>query len=199
MTEAPETRPSLIVRLRNPQDESAWSLFLAIYQPLVIRMARRWGLQEADAEEVAQQVLINVAGAIERWNPDRRLGTFRGWLFRIARNLTINMLLQAKRHPRGGGGSDVLNWIESQPAPAETVEFLFEYRRQLFHWAAEQIRQEFQPQTWQAFWQTCVEGIPIPVVAQQLGTTVGSVYVSRSRVLARLREVVQTNESEVSR
>ena len=118
MTDSPSTRPSLLVRLRDPRDERAWAEFLEIYSPLVRRLALRKGLQEADAADLAQEVFRAVAAAIDRWDPDPARGSFRGWLFRIARNLIVNLLAAQQRHPRGTGRQPTsrASW-SSQPAP----------------------------------------------------------------------------------
>ena len=193
MTDSPSTRPSLLVRLRDPQDERAWSEFLEIYGPLVRRLAQRRGLQEADAADLAQEVFRAVAGAIDRYDPDPARGSFRAWLFRIARNLMVNLLASQRRHPRGSGDSDVARALEQQPAPEgeETILFEGEYRRRLFAWAAERVRPEFRPATWQAFWRTGVEGQEPAAVARALGMTVGAVYIAKSRVMARLRREIE--------
>jgi RNA polymerase sigma-70 factor (ECF subfamily) len=68
----PETRPSLILRVRDPNDADAWNQFATLYRPVILRLARRKGIQAADAEDLAQQVLLSVAGAIERWQPDQQ-------------------------------------------------------------------------------------------------------------------------------
>jgi RNA polymerase sigma-70 factor (ECF subfamily) len=193
MSRGPDTRASLLLRIRNPRDEQAWVEFQAIYEPLVYRLARRKGFQDADAHELTQEVLLAVANAIPRWDPDPARGSFRAWLFRIARNLMVNFLAREQRHPRGVGDTDFARWLEDQPAPdgAESAYFERECRRETFRWAAEQVRGEFHDVTWQAFWQTCVEGRGIPEVAKSLALSVGSVYVARSRVMARLREKIQ--------
>src|SRR6516162_7115024 len=107
MTDSPATRQSLLVRLRDPQDGLAWAEFLAIYTPLIDRLARARGFQEADAADLAQEVFRAVAGAIDRYDPDPALGSFRGWLFRIARNLMINLLAAQRIRPRATGDSNV--------------------------------------------------------------------------------------------
>jgi RNA polymerase sigma factor (sigma-70 family) len=198
MTDSPSTRPSLLVRLRDSRDGHAWAEFLEIYGPLVRRLAARMGLQEADAADLSQDVFHAVAAAIDRWDPDPALGSFRGWLFRIARNLIVNLLAAQKRHPRGTGDSAFQGFLEQLPAP-EGDDFLFfeqEYRRRIFAWAAERVRAEFRPTTWDAFWKTGVEGHDAREVAGTLGMTAGAVYIARSRVMARLRREVEQFEGD---
>ncbi len=205
MTETPSTRPSLLVRLKAPRNERAWAEFLEIYEPLIYRLARQKGLQAADADDLTQEVFRAVAGAIDRWEPDPAQGPFRAWLFRIARNLIINMLDARSRRTAGygTGGSDLIKLLEAQPAPAaeDTALFDGEYRRRLFVWAAERARGGFRENTWQAFWRTGVEGQEVRAVAQSLGMSVGAVHIARSRVMARIRqeiERIETTESAVS-
>jgi RNA polymerase sigma-70 factor (ECF subfamily) len=200
MHPGPQTRRSLLVRLQGTRDEAAWDEFAAIYEPLVYRLARQRGWQDADARELSQEVLLAVAKSIERWDLDASRGSFRGWLFRIARNLMINYWKRRRRQPVAAGGSERLEFFASQPAPdgldAHSQWFDQEYRRELFRWAAEKIRGEFRAPTWDAFWLTCVEGRPIANIAAQLNMSLGAAYVARSRVMARLRTVVQAHEDE---
>jgi RNA polymerase sigma-70 factor (ECF subfamily) len=198
MDEIPKTRPSLLVRLRDPQDERAWGEFVEIYEPLVYGLARRKGFQHADALELTQEVFLAVASAIEDWDPDPARGKFRTWLFRIARNLMINLLAHQRRHPRASGDTDVKRLLEQQPAPVgqDTALFDREYKRRTFRWAAEQICGEFRDTTWRAFWMTSVEGKPVKQAAGELGLTAGAVYIARSRVMARLRQRIERLEAE---
>ena len=195
MDEIPKTRPSLLVRLREPQDERAWGEFVEIYEPLVYRLARRKGFQHADALELTQEVFLAVASAIEDWDPDPARGKFRTWLFRIARNLMINLLARQRRHAQASGDTDVKRLLEEQPADQDSALFDREYKRQTFRWAAEQIRDEFRDTTWRAFWMTSVEGKPVKEAAGELGLTPAAVYIARSRVMARLRHKIQRLEA----
>jgi RNA polymerase sigma-70 factor (ECF subfamily) len=196
MTEPPATRPSLLVRLRDPQDERAWGEFVEIYGPLVRRLARRRGLQDADAADLAQEVFRAVASAIERYDPDPSAGSFRGWLFTIARNLLVNLLASQRRHPRGTGDTDMREFLESRPAPDAEDAALFEaeYRRGLLEWAAGRVRGESSEAVWQAFWRSAVEGRSAVEVARALGLTVGTVYQYKSRVVAGLRREIERVE-----
>src|SRR3954447_9860535 len=117
MDEQPETRPSLLVRLRDPGDERAWAEFLEIYTPLVRRLARRKGLQDADADDLAQEVFRAVAQAIDRRDPDPARGSFRGWLFRISRNLIINMMEARRIRAVAPGDAEVPELPERTPPP----------------------------------------------------------------------------------
>jgi RNA polymerase sigma-70 factor (ECF subfamily) len=169
-----------------------------IYEPLVSRLARRAGLQEADADDLTQEVFRAVAGAIEGWDPDPARGSFRSWLFRIARNLIVNLMAARRRQTAsyGIGGTDMVALLEAQPAPDGKDSALFdaEYRRRVFCWAADRIRGNFQESTWQAFWRTGVEGQDVHSVAVSLGLSPGAVYVARSRVMARLRQEIEQLE-----
>jgi RNA polymerase sigma-70 factor (ECF subfamily) len=198
MDEPPTTRHSLLVRLRDPRDAEAWTEFLGIYEPLVYRLARKKGFQDADAMDLSQEVFRSVAAAIERWDPDPGRGSFRAWLFRIARNLMVNFLAGQRRQPRGVGDTDMNRLLEAQPAPSDDDSALFdaEYRAGLFRWAADAIQGEFTASTWQAFWRTAVEAHDVKHVAAELGLSVGAVYIARSRVLARLRARIERVEGQ---
>jgi RNA polymerase sigma-70 factor (ECF subfamily) len=198
MDDRPTTRPSLLIRLRDPGDERAWAEFIEIYTPLIHRLARQRGFQKADADDLAQEVFRAVAGAINRWDPDPARGSFRGWLFRIAQNLMINFLAGARRRPQTAGDSKIRDLLETQvqPSPEDSSQFDLEYRRRLFLWAAEKLRGEFRESTWQAFWLTAVEGQKAKQAAAALGLSEGAVFMARSRVLARIRLTIEQIERE---
>jgi len=189
----PETRPSLLIRLRDSRNQHAWAEFLQIYEPLISRVVRQRGIQPADVSEVTQEVLMAVARSIHRWESDPEQGSFRGWLSTITRNLVVNFLIKQARHPRGSGNSDFHRWLEDQPAPEGEIseQFDIERKRQTFRYAAEQVRGEFRAATWQAFWATAVENRTVTEVSAELGVSPGMIYVSRSRVMKRLREAVE--------
>jgi RNA polymerase sigma-70 factor (ECF subfamily) len=187
----PDTHLSLIVRLRDRADQEAWSEFVEVYRPVVYRLACLKGLQHADAEDLAQQVLVAVAAAVDRWQPDPARGRFRTWLHRIAQNLIINAL--TRRTPDRGSGEEGLDdLLAQQPAPEGPDSQLLrtESRREVFQWAARQVRGEFEPDNWLAFWQTAVEGRPIAAVAALLGKKPGAIYAARGRVMRRLKQKI---------
>lgn len=190
MQEFPDTSHSLIARVKDLGDGASWAQFLEIYQPVVFRMARRRGLQDADAQDVTQQVFLSIAKAIEGWADEEGRPPFRAWLATITRN-SITKALTRRPQDRATGATSVMELLHSQPdAQATTAEILAEARREMIHWAAEQIRTEFSQRTWNDFWQTSIEGVPIAEVARSTGRSAGSIYVARFRVLTRLKERV---------
>jgi RNA polymerase sigma-70 factor (ECF subfamily) len=198
MSDAPATRLSLLVRLRDARDDAAWAQFVEIYAPLVFVFARKHGLQDADAADLTQDVLQAVSGGIRRLDYDPRRGTFRGWLFTAARNKLRNFLAGRNRPGRATGDAAAQQRLQELPAREEdpTAWWDREYERRVFAWAAEQVRGTVQESTWQAFWQTAVEGKTGPETARALHLSVTAVYLARSRVTARLRDVVRRTLDE---
>lgn len=197
MPTTPTTRPSLLFRLRDPQDHEAWVEFVSHYEPVVYRLLRRHGLQDADARELMQELFLTVGRSIDRWDPAKERGSFRGWLRRVARNLVINWLEQRERRMVAAGGSDLQALLDLLPSDvgSESVEFDQEMRRALFRRAAERVRGEVQSATWRAFCETAVVGVAPADAARMLGMQVGAVRVARCRVMARLRAAVNEMEN----
>jgi RNA polymerase sigma-70 factor (ECF subfamily) len=149
-------------------------------------------MQHADAEDLAQQVLVSVSRAITRWENDPQRARFRTWLRRVTNNAIINALTR-QMPDRAAGGTD---FVIDQPAAEgpDSERLRIEYRREVFRWAARRIRQEFHAGTWDAFWLSTVEGREVEQVARILGKTPGAVYAARSRVMRRLRQEVKEFE-----
>lgn len=187
-----DTRASLIVRLRDGEDRDAWDEVLAIYGPLVFRMALRQGLQRADAEDVVQQVFTSLFESVEKWLEQSERGRFRNWLIGIGRNIALNTL---NRKPKGGigvGGTEGYDRLDRLKAEEDKLasEFDIEYQREVYRWAAQRVQVDVDSKTWEAFRMTQVDGVSISEAAKLLGVGVGQIYVSRSRVMKRLKNLV---------
>lgn len=195
MAEHPVTRPSLLLRMRNAADAAAWSQFVDVYAPLIYGFARKQGLQDADAADLLQDVLRSVAGAISRLDYDPRRGSFRGWLFTIARNHLRDFIARRTSGAQGSGDTGVRKLLEQQPESDE-AEWNIEYERRVFAWAAEETQKEVEASTWQAFWQTAVEGKSGRDVAAELKLSVAAVYLAKGRVMKRLKERIASLQDD---
>jgi RNA polymerase sigma-70 factor (ECF subfamily) len=197
VNKSPSTRVSLVMRLRDSQDAEGWRQFVEIYAPLIHAYGLHHGLQDADAADLAQEVLQRVATTAGRFEYDPARGTFRGWLFTITRNVLRKMAARKGRQPRGSGDTQMRAVLEEQPDNRVLeAEWDAEYRWNLLHWAAQRVKPEFREATWQAFWLTVIEQKEIDEVARNLTLTVGAVYIARSRVTSRIREVIAAVEGE---
>lgn len=195
MTIFPDTRDSLLVQVRDPQDAEAWEQFARIYRPVICQLAHNRGLQDADAQDLAQQVLIAVASAISRWERSGESVRFRHWLRRVTKNAIVNALTR-QPHDRAVGGSSILDLLREQPEKDAELEQLIEleYQRQVFLQAAEIVRANVKPENWQAFEMTAIEGRSIDDAATELGKPIGAIYLARSRIMRRLRQTVHDIE-----
>lgn len=195
MHDFPETQDSLIVQVKDPLNREAWDRFVTFYRPVIHRLARQKGMQDADAQDLAQKVLLAVSSAIGRWEKSDPKVRFRHWLRRVTRNAILNAL---SRQPRdmavGGTAVQVLLQGHPQKEPEAESQIELEYRRELYLHAAKVVRSDVQRETWLAFELTVVEGLSAEDVANELNKGVGAVYAARSRVMRRLREAVQELE-----
>jgi len=188
-----ETRASLLLRIRDPKDGLAWSEFVRLYAPLLHSYGMKNRLQDSDAADLTQDALRLVFRAAPEFRYDPAKGSFRGWLFTIARNEIRKFITRKAHRERGTGDSDMRQILEEQPdAQPDEGEWDREYQLTLFHWAAERVKVDFRDATWQVFWRTVVQNEPVEVVSRELGLTTGAVYIARSRVLTRIKQEIAT-------
>lgn len=178
------TSASLLERLRSPGEQAAWNRFIELYAPVLRLWALRLGLQANDADDLVQEVFAVLLRELPRFDyePPRR---FRGWLWTVTQN-------KWREQRRRKMPQTVPAGIAENLAIPDGIEALCEaeYRDQLVRRVAEFLREEFQPNTWKAFWECVVADRPGAEVARELGMTENAVYIAKGRVLRRLRQEV---------
>lgn len=197
MNEIPQTRASLLLRLGN-KSQDAWPEFISIYESALYGFCRAKGLQDADAQDVLQDVLTAVMKKLPDWNPDSNKGSFRGWLFCVARNIAVDQVKWKARKITASGDSGVARLLAEVPGPADPHDQSFEteYQRALLDWASSQVKAEVREHTWLSFRKTAIEGQKAEQVAEALGISVGTVYTAKCRVVARIRSVIAEMDDE---
>ncbi len=190
---SPPTRASLLLRLRDGTSPEAWHEFVKLYSPLIYGFARNRGLQDADSADLMQDVLRSVSGAVGRLDYDRQKGGFRAWLFTVTRNKLFSFQERRRSQAIASGDTAAVEQLNNAPDRANHLEAEWdrEYERRLAAAAMEKIRVEFNEKTWQAFWLTAVDGLSAEDVKERLGMSTGSIYVAKSRVLARVKQEVE--------
>jgi RNA polymerase sigma-70 factor (ECF subfamily) len=189
---APEsfsTSTNLLHRVQANQAD-AWRRLVDCYGPLVWHWCRQAELQAHDGADVFQQVFQSVFRRIGDFvrRPDH--GSFRGWLLVVTQNQIRDHFRRMRGRANPTGGSDahqrLLALADPDSNDSRTTSGVHPVS-QLLHSTLERIRPEFEPRTWQAFWQTTVEGQPSGEVAEALGMTPGAVRKAKARILSRLR------------
>lgn len=194
MADIPSTRASLVVRLRDRLDQEAWGEFVRLYAPVVYRFARRRGLQDADAADLTQDVLRSLAGSVAAFDPAQ--GLFRSWLFTLVHRRLFDWVKSRDRQPVAAGDEATQQFLNDAPDRDDEDFWNQQYERQLFAVAAERIQLSFSDATWQAFWQTAVDGKSGHEVAQALGISVAAVYLAKSRVMSKLKAEIARLQTE---
>ena len=190
------TRASLLIRIRDADDADAWQQFSEIYSELIYRYCVKRGLQDFEARDVTQDVLQKVFQKANDFEYDPTKGTFRGWLFMTTLNQIRDRSRKNAKQARGTGRSSVHRALDAVDARQEQETWENDYRWRLFLWAAEKSKADFRDATYQAFWRVTMENQSAKQVAEKMEMTVGAVHIAKSRVMSRIREVVQQVDHE---
>jgi RNA polymerase sigma-70 factor (ECF subfamily) len=181
------TPVSLLERLRGPCEPEAWTRFVTLYTPVIYSWARHVGLQDQDAADLVQEVLLTLIQTLPKFTYDQHR-SFSRWL----RTVTLNKW-RDRRKLRGAqpppGSPDGLADVPDRADPEAFWEA--EYRQHLIGQALRIMQAEFQPTTWKACWEHVVGDRPAAAVAAELGLSVGAVYAAKFRVLKRLRQELE--------
>jgi RNA polymerase sigma-70 factor (ECF subfamily) len=183
-----KTSGSLLLRLRDAGDADAWRTFVETYAPLIHRSCRRRGLQDADAADVTQEVLAQVARSIRTFEYQRERGRFRDWLGTVVRQKLARFW---GKKARDAGGEDE-GLLDQAAAPGADAEWAAEFGAHVLQVALARIRPQFEEPTWRAFELAWCDNRTADEAARELGLSIDKVYVAKSRVLKRLREEVLT-------
>ena len=185
------TSPSLLLRIRDPDDVQSWQVFERIYSKIVRSYCRQRRLQESDVDDIVQEVMTAVSKAIRSFEYEPAKGRFRGWLGTITANKIKDFLnRKAKRSeallPLGSeeGGYDS-NFTDPDN------DWVDIFSQQVYEEAANRARPSFEDKTWKCFELTWADNKSAPQVSEELGIPIHSVYVNKSRVIQRLEKEIR--------
>ncbi len=191
-----DTSLTLLERLqKNPDDPQAWTLFVERYQPRIRRWCMTWGLQDSDADDVAQDVLVKLFAALRKfqYDPSR---SFRAWLKTVTQHAWSDFVAARRRHPAQNANQidTIADSAEAQSDLNKQLEDAFD--RELLEIAMRLIKGRAKPCNWEAFYLTAIEGLSGAEAAQKLGIPVGHVFVAKHRVQKLLQDEVRILKNE---
>jgi RNA polymerase sigma-70 factor (ECF subfamily) len=191
-----KTRVTLLHRLRHdPDDPAAWAEFVEHYGRKVLAWCRKWGLQQADAEDVTQDVLLKLAARMRQFEYDPAR-SFRAWLKTVTQRTLIDFGDARRRTARGSGDTETLRRLEGAEASDDLLRHLEEeFERELLAEASARVRLRVEPHTWEAFRLTALEGLSGAEAAERTGMKVATVFVARSKVQKMLQQEVKNLEA----
>ena len=192
----PTTRVTLLARLRqDPTDQAAWGVFVEHYGRHIYRWCQRWKLQDADAEDVTQDILVKLAQKLRAfaYDPSR---SFRGWLKTLAHHAWRDFVDSPRRARAAAGDRQVWELLHTLEAREDLIQKLQEaFDHELLEAAKVRVRLRVAPHTWEAFRLVVIEGLPVTEVAAAVQMKVAMVYVAKSKVQKMLREEIAKLEA----
>jgi len=185
-----QTRPSLLLAVRDPQNGAAWAEFTSIYRPLLLSYVKKKGLNDSDAEEVVQDVLVKLVREMPKFQLNHAKGRFRTWLFTVFIGTFLDRYRKHKRQKKAENAYTLAarSFDEDKREELE-AEWDMVYRRHLLQVLLERVKPSVAEKTWVCFEQHVKLGRPAKEVAAALQMEENTVYVYAKRILDKLRKL----------
>jgi len=190
------TRETLILRLRDPEDNASWTEFAEIYTPLLYAYCTKRGIRKVDAADIVQDVMRPVGLAMRSFEYDPEMEKFKAWLFTAIRHAIGRHFKNLKRRPLTAPDSQFIEMLESTPEESEQVDWERDYQRELLKRPLDKMKPEFADRIWNAFQQTAIHGRKPADVADEIGITKNAVAIAKFRVTKRLKEKAESVDAE---
>lgn len=189
--EVPDEHPTLSSMLLDgvrSMDPSGWSRLVTTFGPIVYRWCRTSGVRESDAPDIVQEVFASVARGIGTFQREKPQGSFRSWLATITRNKIRDYFRSQVKSQNAIGGTEALASLHQLAEDLDSTICAESAETPVVREVLRQVQAEFEPSTWNAFWQATIESKKAAEIATELGISTASVYQAKSRVLRRLRQ-----------
>jgi RNA polymerase sigma-70 factor (ECF subfamily) len=189
------TTTQLLEDLKTTDDESAWTEFCSHFQPVVIDFARKLGVSNVEAEDAAQETMAAFFKAFREGKYDPAKGRLSNWLFGIAKRVILNLRGRQpleKLIADKATGTSFWDMVQDDRTLGRTWES--QWQQMVLKRCLEQVRREFDPKVFGAFRHYAIDQFTIEDVCQRFDMSRNAVYIAKSRILSRLRELKQQFE-----
>jgi RNA polymerase sigma-70 factor, ECF subfamily len=186
------TRQSLLIRAREG-DQQAWDDLHTLYRPLIVNWLHRQAVAERDIDDLVQEIFLAVVRGLPSFSHSGRRGAFRCWLRTIAYNHSCDYWRSPARRAAASGddaAQTALGLLEDPDSPLNRY-WDEEHDRYVLRCLFEAVELEFEPATVRAFQLVALDGVSAAQAADELGISLRAVYIAKSRVLRKLRELAE--------
>lgn len=183
------TSLTLLESLQDPENRDSWQKLNLLYQPLLLTWIKKYDVQSCDADDLAQEVLMSVSQSISSFEHNGRPGAFRAWLKLILVNRLRNFWRTRNRRPISPGGTSIEERLLQLEDPTSQLSQIWEKQHDLFVMKRllELTKRNFSTDCWEVFIRVVVRGESAKAVAQDRGISLNSIFITKSRILKRLR------------
>ena len=184
-----ETSLSLLNRIRHSPESESWNRLVELYSPLLRLWLRKYDVQNSDADDLVQEVLLAVSKDLAKFE-HAGPGAFRGWLKAVLVNRLRNFWRSRDRRPQARGDSDIDERLTQLDDPASEMSQIWnrQHDQYVLRQLLAQVEPQFAPTSWQAFCKVALQGQKPDVVAAELKISLNAVFIAKSRVLSKLRQ-----------
>ncbi len=197
------TRETLLLRLRNLDDDKSWREFFDTYWKLIFCVARKAGFTEAAAQDIVQETFVAISRHMPEFRYNPAVGSFKSWLMQITRSRIIDAF--RRKHYKFGeqqvAREEPLSsaLLESYPGHAGlALDAIWEeeWRTHLLDTAMDRVREHADARQFQMFYLHVVKSVPALQVARRLGAKLPEIYFAKYKISARLKKEIRRLEND---
>lgn len=188
------TRQSLLTRLKNWDDAKSWQEFFDTYWRLIYAVARKAGLNDAEAQDVVQETVIEIAGRMRDFKYDSG-GSFKAWLLTLTQWRIMDQFRKRELASHPDNAVDRKTDVIERVSDSTTDERLSEWwddqwQHNLMEVALDKVKPRVGARTFQIFQLHVMKDWPVEKVARTLGVGKAQIYVAKHRVSTLVRKEV---------
>ena len=187
-----KTRQSLIIRVKQTDNEAAWTEFVDFYQPFIHIVLRQGKVPEIAIDDTSREILLKLWKYLKSFDPETHKVNFRTWLTKVIQHTAYDYFNKQTKYSKNLDSYEENDHLDFSGETNSELESLIqnEWESYLTQMALANVMKIFSGLAVEVFQQSLL-GKSTTEISQFCGITQASARTLRNRVRVRLKEEIK--------